>query len=372
MGDRFLVATRKGLFDFRRSAAGSKVPWELARVSFLGQPVTIALSDRRDGTLYAALALGHFGVKLHRSSDDGASFEEIPAPRYPEKPQDSDDPAPWSVSQVWSLEAGGADQPGVLWAGTIPGGLFRSPDRGESWELVTSLWERPDRRDWTGGGYDHPGIHSICVDPRDSARVAVGVSIGGVWFSEDGGRSFEPRSKGMFAVYVPPDLRESPNLQDPHRLVQCRANPEVFWVQHHNAVFRSSDGAKTWLELKDRPPSVFGFAAAAHPHDPETAWFAPAVKDECRVPVDGRLVVARTRDGGASFDLLREGLPQQHAFDLVYRHGLDVDETGDRLVMGSTTGNLFVSEDQGERWLPLSTHLPPIAAVRFAEREGAA
>jgi hypothetical protein len=96
------------------------------------------------------------------------------------------------------------------------------------------------------------------------------------------------------------------------------------------------------------------------------------VKDECRVPVDARLVVARTRDGGASFDLLHEGLPQQHAFDLVYRHGLDVDETGDRLVMGSTTGNLFVSEDQGEHWLALSTHLPPIAAVRFAEGEGAA
>ena len=90
--------------------------------------------------------------------------------------------------------------------------------------------------------------------------------------------------------------------------------------------------------------------AATHPHDPDTAWFAPAVKDECRVPVDGKVVVARTRDGGRSFDLLREGLPQEHAYDLVYRHGLAVDETGARLVMGSTTGNLWVSEDQGNSW----------------------
>jgi hypothetical protein len=309
VSDRFLVATRKGLFDFQRTAASSRGSWEIARVCFLGQPVTIVLPDRRDGTLYAALNLGHFGVKLHRSTDGGAGFEEIAAPRYPEKPAGSDDPTPWSVQLVWSLEAGGPDEPGALWAGTIPGGLFRSPDRGESWELVTSLWQRPDRLEWTGGGYDHPGIHSICVDPRDSARVAVGVSIGGVWITEDRGRSFEPRSKGMFAVYVPPDLRESPNLQDPHRLVQCAASPDVLWVQHHNGVFRSGDGAASWVEIAERPPSVFGFAAAVHPHDPDTAWFAPAVKDECRVPVDGEVVVARTRDGGASFGL-REGLPR--------------------------------------------------------------
>jgi hypothetical protein len=369
VSDRFLVATRKGLFDFRRGERGGDVRWELARISFLGQPVTITLPDRRDGTIYAALNLGHFGVKLHRSSDDGASFEEIAAPRYPEKPQGSDDRTPWSLEQVWSLETGGADEPGLLWAGTIPGGLFRSLDRGGSWELVTSLWERPDRLEWTGGGYDHPGIHSICVDPRDSRRIALGISIGGVWRSEDGGRSWEPRSKGMFAAYVPPDLRETPNVQDPHRLAQCQSSPEVFWVQHHNAVFRSSDGAATWVELRDRPPSVFGFAVAAHPHDPDTAWFAPAVKDECRVPVEGRVVVARTRDGGASFELLRRGLPQQHAYDLVYRHGLAVDETGDRLAMGSTTGSLWVSEDQGDSWRCLSTQLPPIDAVRFVSRE---
>ena len=231
---------------------------------------------------------------------------------------------------------------------------------------MSSLWERPDRLEWTGGGYDHPGIHSICIDPRDSSRVALGISIGGVWCTEDGGASWEPRAKGMFAVYVPPDLREAANAQDPHRVVQCRANPEVFWAQHHNAVFRSIDGAASWVEIENRPPSVFGFAAAVHPDDPETAWFVPAVKDECRVPVDGQFVVSRTRDGGRSFDVLREGLPQEHAYDLVYRHGLAVDETGDRLVLGSTTGSLWVSENQGDSWQCVSRHLPPIDAVRFA------
>jgi photosystem II stability/assembly factor-like uncharacterized protein len=84
------------------------------------------------------------------------------------------------------------------------------------------------------------------------------------------------------------------------------------------------------------------------------------------VPVGGRVVVTRTRDGGQSFEELSNGLPQEHAYDLVYRHALDVDRSGERLVMGSTTGGLWVSEDGGDRWETVSVHLPPIYQVRFA------
>ena len=77
-------------------------------------------------------------------------------------------------------------------------------------------------------------------------------------------------------------------------------------------------------------------------------------------------MVTRTRDGGQSFEVLRHGLPQEHAYDLIYRHALDIDETGDRLAFGTTTGSLWVTEDQGDRWDCVSTHLPPIFCVRFA------
>ena len=77
------------------------------------------------------------------------------------------------------------------------------------------------------------------------------------------------------------------------------------------------------------------------------------------------VVVARTRDGGQSFDLLSQGLPQEHAYDLVFRHALDLDESGSRLAFGSTTGSLWVSENQGDVWQCVSNHLPPIYAVRF-------
>jgi len=147
--------------------------------------------------------------------------------------------------------------------------------------------------------------------------------------------------------------------------VQCRAQPDAFWVQHHNGVFRSTDGARTWTEVGNVPPSTFGFAVAVHPRDPQTAWFVPAKKDECRIPVDGALVVARTRDGGRTFDVLRNGLPQHDAYDLVYRHALAVDASGERLAFGSTTGGLWLSENQGDDWRAVSAHLPPIAAVVF-------
>ena len=232
---------------------------------------------------------------------------------------------------------------------------------------VDKLWSRPERSEWFGGGYDHPGIHSICIDPRDNRRITVGISCGGAWQTRDGGESWGLASHGMYAEFMPPERRNDPNIQDPHRIVQCASRPDVFWAQHHNGVFRSTDGSKSWQEVTAIKPSKFGFAVAVHPHDADTAWFVPAVKDECRVPVDGKLVVARTRDAGKSFQVLGKGLPQQHAYDLVYRHGLAVDASGKHLALGSTTGGLWISENQGESWECISTQLPPIYCVRFAD-----
>ena len=272
---------------------------------------------------------------------------------------------PWDLKLIWSLAAGGPEQPGVLWAGTIPGGLFRSEDRGASWRLVESLWQRPERRGWFGGGYDHPGIHSVLVDPRDSRRLLLGISCGGVWRSDDEGASWALSAQGMRAAFMPPDQAHEQNIQDPHRVVQCPAEPDTLWAQHHNGIFVSRDGARSWQEITEAGPSVFGFAVAVHPREPATAWFVPAVKDECRVPVDGRLVVTRTRDGGASFETLTRGLPPPPAYDLIYRHALGVDASGERLAMASTSGNLWLSENGGDDWQCLSTHLPPVSALAF-------
>lgn len=375
MGERIFVSTRKGLFTLDRSSNGAGPTWRITQATFLGDNVPIVLPTSGGLTVYAALAHGHFGDKIHRSRDAGKTWEELAVPEYPERPagaepeicQMSGREIPWKLKLIWSLETGGDDQPDVLWCGTLPGGLFRSTDAGESWTMIRSLWDRPERKQWFGGGFDWPGIHSIIVDPRDSSRVILGVSCGGVWVTTDGGETWNCRADGMRAAYMPPEQANDPGIQDPHRLAHCQSHPDVIWAQHHNGIFRTTDGCRSWHELQDVPPSSFGFAVAAHPDDPQSAWFVPGIKDEKRIPVDGKLVVTRTRDGGKSFDVLSDGLPQEHAYDIAFRHAMDIDPSGRCLVFGTSTGSLFISENQGDSWQCISTHLPPVYCTRFVE-----
>ena len=161
--DRAWVATRKGLFELRHRARC----WHIEKVSFLAEPVTMLLPPDDQGLMLAALNLGHFGVKVHASPDAGVSWQEVAAPTDPEQPKDAPG-VPWKLALVWWLESTG----GTVWAGTIPGGLFRSADFGKSWQLVGSLWQRPERLEWFGGGYDTPGIHSICPHPTAPGDAA--------------------------------------------------------------------------------------------------------------------------------------------------------------------------------------------------------
>ena len=352
-----LVATRKGLFQLTENH-------EIEEVAFVGDPVTMILSSSSGNVWYAALDLGHFGVKLHRSIDAGKNWQEVSVPTYPKV----DDKEKGDVLElIWSLEFAEPDNSEKLWAGTVPGGLFYSEDGGQNWTLNQPLWQLKQDQEWFGGGFDHPGIHSICVDPRNTKEIKVAVSCAGVWVTQDSGESWQNQSHGMRADYMPPEQEFDPTIQDPHRMVQCESNPDHFWVQHHNGIFRSTDNSESWQEIIDVPPSVFGFVTVVHPQDSNTAWFVPGVKDECRVPVGGKFVVTRTKDGGQTFESLTEGLPQGKCYDLVFRHGLDIDSTGDELLMGSTTGNLWFSENQGNSWTNLSNYLPPVYAVRFVK-----
>lgn len=387
MSERILVGTRKGTF-FVEKIGGR---WRPRLAGHAGAGVNFVARDPHTGTLWAALGHGHWGAKLSRSTDGGQTWSDAPQIKYPEgarylaPPIPTEDPEtppakntikPATLLKLWVMAFG---QPGRIYVGTIPGGLFVSDDGGESFSLNLPLWNHESRGgnlfDGDGTGTTHwfgtpaaegefaPGIHSIVVDPRDPNRIRVAVSTAGVLESTDGGKTWQGRNKGMLMDYLPNPAAEWGH--DPHSIELCPGQPDHLWQQNHCGVFYSSDGAANWKKVSNPARGVhFGFPVAVDAKRGNTAWLVPGKSDAQRTTIDGGLFVARTQDGGETWEDLREGLPQEHAYDVVYRHALGNSE--DRLAFGSTTGNLYISENRGESWVGAAHNLPPIYSVRFA------
>lgn len=353
-----LLGTRKGLLIYEQK--GNE--WCFKHETFRANPVSYAAIDPRNGTMWAALDYGHWGPKLHRSRDCGVTWEEVPAPQYPEGAEIKPG-KPATLSYLWYIAPGGHDQPNRLYIGTEPGGMFQSDDGGDSFQFVDSLWNHPSRPDnWFGGGRDHPGLCSIVVDPRDSKHITIGISVGGVYETRDGGKTWEGRNKGLNADYMPEPQAEYGH--DPHFMLASPSNPDVLWQQNHCGIFRSVDSGKQWQHISQPGgPAYFGFAIALDKDDENTAWVVPAIDAEYRMAVDHAMCVCRTEDGGQTWTALREGLPQQTCYDVTFRHALDIN--GDQLAFGTTTGNVFVSNDRGDSWQCIANYAPPIYSVRF-------
>ncbi len=389
MNDRILVGTRKGTFLVTKT----KGRWTPALAGHAGVGVNFVARDPSSGTLWAALGHGHWGVKLSHSTDDGKSWADanqvkFPAgARYLAYPEPTEgDQDPWNparvklkdatVQKLWTIAFG---QPGRIYVGTIPGGLFVSNDGGDSFELNLPLWNHESRggdlSDGKGTGVTHwfgtpaseggdfsPGIHSIAVDPRNPDHVLVAISTAGVLETTDGGKSWRSRNRGMLMDYLPDPTAEWGH--DPHCVVLSPGQPDHVWQQNHCGVFYSADGAANWRKVSNPERGVhFGFPIAADASDGKVAWVVPGKADMQRMAIDGGLFVGRTQDGGKTWEQLREGLPQENAYDVVYRHALSA--SGKLLAFGSTTGNLYVSEDRGESWQAVANNLPPIYSVRF-------
>jgi len=353
-----LIGTRKGLVTYRKNGSGQ---WAYDDTQFLGIPVTIATYDENTGAWWALLDHGHWGTKVHRSKD-GKNWEELAAPKYPDG-EEIKEGVPAATKLLWAFSKGGADQPGTIYVGTEPGGLFKSTDNGDHFELVRGLWDHPSRKgQWFGGGRDHPGIHSILVDPADSNHMYIGISCAGMFETTDGGTSWVPRNKGLKADFLPDPASEIG--QDPHLIEWCKTNTDVMWQQNHCGIFRSVDAGANWTDISEAEgPANFGFAIAAHETDANVAWVVPGVSDVMRVAIDQSLCVCRTDDGGKTWTAQRNGLPQGTAFDITYRHAMDVQ--GEELIFGTTTGNLYHSANGGDSWNALNTNLPMVHSVEF-------
>ena len=355
---KLLLGTAKGLVVY----AKKEKDWQIETVHFVGFPVSMIYVDERTQTWWVGIPHRHWGQKLHRSTDEGKSWQMVAAPKYP--PQSFlKNGKQAALKLIWCMAQAGEDKPNELWLGTEPGGLFHSKDNGDTWNLVESLWLHPSRSQlWFGAGKDEPFIHSIVVDPKDSDHVYIAVSCAGVFETKNAGKTWEACNNGLKATYLPnPDVAVG---HDPHLLSACAADPSVLWQQNHCGIFRSTNGGRVWEDVSDKNGIAhYGFALAIDHQNPLIAWVIPAQSDEMRVPHDLALCVCRTDDGGQTWQELRNGLPQFPCFDIVFRHSLDIsDET---LAFGTTAGNLYLSENGGDSWCCMNHHLARIDVVKF-------
>lgn len=350
---QFLIGTSKGLL----TAEIENNTFRFTAVHFQGMPVSMLYIDERTNTWWAGLSHRHWGEKLHYTNNGGETWNEAGLPSYAGHFYRPGKPA--LLKKIWTMHHAGHDNPGCLWLGTEPGGLFFSSDNGQTFKLVEGLWQHPSREDdtqWFGAGKDYPFIHSINVDPRDSNHIYIAVSCAGVFESRDGGKTWTAKNKGLIAAYLPNPKPEVGH--DPHRMLLCPSNPDIIWQQNHCGIFRTNNGGEFWNEVSGKNGfPKYGFALAIDAANPDCAWVIPAQSDERRIPVDLKLIVCQTTNGGRNWEAIDSGLPSSHAFDLVLRHGLIKKEN--ILAFGTNNGNLYISYN-GNEWILASGNLASV------------
>ena len=343
-----LAGTRKGLFILE-SDEGRR-DWQVEGPLVPGWEIFHAILNPRDDVLYACSNTLAYGPNVHRSSDRGQTWEHAEQLGLPEDGE-------LKLEKTWHVEPG---RDSDLWLGGAPGVLFRSGDGGANWELVRGLFDHSSRERWQPGG-GGMCCHSIQISP--DGAIYAGISAAGAFRSEDDGETWTPVNKGTAADFMPDD--PFPEVgQCVHKLLVHPEQPDRLWQQNHCGVYRSDDRGDNWDRLETNGlPSGFGFPLALHPRDPDVAYVVPEEGAENRVTSDGRLGVYKTTDGGASWTLAANGLPEP-AWLAVLREGLAFDRLDPAGVyLGTQSGSIFVSPDEGGEWITAADNLPPVLSI---------
>lgn len=356
MSDRIhvWVGTRKGAFVFRSSG---RREWQAEGPFFAGTEVHHIVEDPREpGSVYAATDSPWFGPHLHASRDGGRTWQlsenGISVERIPDA----------ALKRLWHIAFGPASEPGTLYVGGDPAVLFRSRDRGETWELVEGISMHPTRSQWTAGA---GGMMFHSIEALGGGRLVVGLSAGGAFRTTDDGATWQPFNGGVLADFAPVPYPEIG--QCVHKLRAHPRDRDALYQQNHCGVYRAGFGDSTWIDICEGLPSRFGFAMAVPAAEPRTLFTIPVVSPAERYVPEGRLRVARSRDAGATWELLERGLPQSNAYALVLREAMSSDDRDPAGVyFGTSGGALYYTRDSGEEWHELAGHLPPVYSVSAA------
>ena len=359
-----LVGTTKGAFILRSNAQRSR--WEVGGPYFHGHNVYAMAFDGRDGQHRIWVSTQSYWGTMLRSSDDFGKSWTNPQQAPIRFPSDTG----VSLKNIWQITLGRPEEPNVLYCGVEPAALFETRDGGENWSLVRGLFDHPHRPRWMPGN-GGLALHSIVLDPSDNQRMYVAISAGGVYRTIDGGRTWTAQNQGIRAMTMPDKYPEFG--QCVHKIVMHPARPERLFLQGHWGLYRSDNRAEKWTDIANGVPSDFGFAMLTHPRNPDCVYIVPVESDEFRCACDGRLRVYRTRNAGASWEPLLRGLPQKRAYETVLRDAITADAFDSvGIYLGTRSGQLFGSRDEGRTWHKILEGLPSVVCVRNAVVEDAA
>jgi hypothetical protein len=354
-----LVGTMKGAFVLRSDESRKK--WKIEGPHFRGEAVYALLHDTRGDRprTFAATNSMHWGPTLRTSNDNGVTWSE-PGPQTVRFPPDSGR----ALAQIWQIAPGRATEPNVFYCGVEPAALFESRDGGVSWQPNQGLLNHEHQPKWQPGG-GGLCLHTIVLDPQNPRRMLIAMSTGGVYRSDDGGKSWRARNAGVRAQFMPEEHRYPEFGQCVHKVVHHPSRPGRLFLQNHWGLYRSDDWGDNWKDIANGVPSDFGFAMQMHPHDPDTVYIVPIEADIFRATPEAKLRVYRTQNAGASWQPLTKGLPQSGAYENVLRDALTADSFDSAgIYFGTRSGKLYGSRDEGASWTEIAGALPPIVCVK--------
>src|SRR5436190_6400844 len=294
----------------------------IARLDEAGETWTVELSLSGSGaqclavdpadadTVYVGLRDG--GVR--RSVDGGRRWDDCALP----------EPA------VFSLAVSVAD--GAVYAGTERSRLFRSDDHGESWQELEALLELPSRPHWSFPPRPWTShVRWIAPSPHDPDLLLVGIELGGLMRSSDGGQSWQDHRPG-----AQPDVHSLAwHLRTPGRAYEAGGGGAAF----------STDAGETWQAADEGRDRNYTWSVAVDPDNPECLYVSASIGPfAAHGGGDPQARIYRRRDGDA-WQPLAGGLPEPlpaMPYALVATDG--------RLFAGLADGQLWESRDHGDSW----------------------
>ena len=363
-GVRVLVGTKKGAFIL--TSDGKREKWEVAGPHFAGWEIYHMKGSPADpDRIYASQCSGWFGQQMQRSNDGGKTWEAVSNKFAYDGPTGTHQfydgkPHPWEFKRVWHVEPSLTD-PDTVYAGVEDAAIFRTTDGGQNWAEMPGLRNHSTGNRWQPGA-GGMGLHTILLDATNPARMWIAISAAGAFRTDDGGCSWTPVNAGLHSQYLPdPDADVGHCV---HRIARHNAQPDVLYMQKHWDVMRTDNAGDSWYEVSGNLPTDFGFVIDVHAHEPETVYVVPIKSDSEHFPPEGKLRVYRSRSGGNEWEPLTKGLPQSNCYVDVLRDAMAVDSLDKcGIYFGTTGGQVYVSPDAGDNWMPIVHDLPAVLSV---------